>query len=73
VILVVREGAWSRDIVRKAADQLRRVRAHTLGALLNCVHVRRGGSSYYYYQRYYGYGAKAPAYGDPEPERSTDA
>jgi hypothetical protein len=42
---------------------LRSVRARTLGALLNCVDVGRGGSSYYYYRRYYGYGSYAQHYG----------
>jgi capsular exopolysaccharide synthesis family protein len=63
VIFVVREGKWARDVIRRAMMQLRSVRARTLGALLNCVDVGRGGSSYYYYRRYYGYGSYAHHYG----------
>jgi succinoglycan biosynthesis transport protein ExoP len=64
VIFVVREGKRGRDIIRKTVGQLRAVRAHTLGALLNCVDVGPRGPSYYYYRRYYGYGSYARHYGE---------
>lgn len=54
VLMVVRSGAWGRDVVSTALTQLDAVGANVLGVVLNCVDVSRRDSSHYYYSRYYG-------------------
>ena len=51
VVLVVGSGAVAREEARHARDQLQKVKANLLGAVLNKVPVK--GSGYYYYY-YYG-------------------
>ncbi|OEU80363.1 MAG: hypothetical protein BA865_11555 [Desulfobacterales bacterium S5133MH4] len=53
VVLVIRFGDTSRDMVRNGLEQLKGVNATILGAVLNAVDV--GRDSYYYYQYYYYY------------------
>jgi capsular exopolysaccharide synthesis family protein len=58
VILVVKSAKNTRSLAGRARDQLRNVKAHVLGGILNEVHVSRLGpyySDYYYYgySRYY--------------------
>lgn len=64
VILVVQSNKTSRDIVRRARQELATVGAKIFGVVLNNVDLRRDGYSDYYYYRYYsGYG-KDEAAGD---------
>jgi capsular exopolysaccharide synthesis family protein len=65
VLLVVWAGKTSREVVRRAVEQLRDVRANLIGAVLNNIIV--GQESYYYYQYYYSY------YGDKESQEGRSA
>jgi polysaccharide biosynthesis transport protein len=59
VILVVQAGRSTRDIVRRAKQDLRSVGARIFGVVLNNVDLRREGYYDYYYYRYYSnYGDK---------------
>ncbi len=53
VVVIIRSGDTSRDIVRNGVEQLRGVNATILGAVLNGVNMGKDG--YYYYQYYYYY------------------
>ena len=60
VILVVHGGKSTRDIVRRARQELSTVGAKIFGVVLNNVDLRREGYDNYYYYRYYsGYGDNA--------------
>jgi protein-tyrosine kinase len=55
VVLTVRVGAVSREVVRRAVDQIEAVKGKILGVLLNDVHPTRHGygrAYYHYYQTY---------------------
>jgi capsular exopolysaccharide synthesis family protein len=52
VILIVRAGAVSHEVIRRAADQIESVKGKILGVLLNDVNLNRHGYHYSYY-RYY--------------------
>jgi capsular exopolysaccharide synthesis family protein len=70
VILVIRSGGASHEVVSRAMKQLEGVRAKILGAVLNAFDFRREAyySSYsYYYYSGYGYG-QADADGDKSNE-----
>ncbi|MFC1867605.1 DUF4388 domain-containing protein [Thermodesulfobacteriota bacterium] len=57
VVLMARAGLINRDMVKRTADQLRKVNANLLGVVLNQVDIRREGyyKNYYnYYSKYYG-------------------
>lgn len=57
VILVVHGGKSTRDVVRRARQELSNVGAKIFGVVLNNVDLRRDGYDNYYYYRYYsGYG-----------------
>lgn len=53
VILVVHGGKSTRDIVRRARQELASVGAKIFGVVLNNVDLRREGYDNYYYNRYY--------------------
>ena len=53
VILVVHGGKSTRDIVRRARQELSAVGAKIFGVVLNNVDLRREGYDNYYYARYY--------------------
>ncbi|MFY9609935.1 MAG: polysaccharide biosynthesis tyrosine autokinase [Blastocatellia bacterium] len=53
VILVVHGGKSTRDVVRRARQELTNVGAKIFGVVLNNVDLRREGYDYYYYNRYY--------------------
>jgi succinoglycan biosynthesis transport protein ExoP len=53
VILVVHGGKSTRDIVRRARQELTTVGAKIFGVVLNNVDLRREGYDNYYYHRYY--------------------
>jgi polysaccharide biosynthesis transport protein len=53
VILVVHGGKSTRDIVRRARQELATVGAKIFGVVLNNVDLRREGYDNYYYNRYY--------------------
>jgi capsular exopolysaccharide synthesis family protein len=53
VILVVHGGKSTRDIVRRARQELTNVGAKIFGVVLNNVDLKREGYDYYYYNRYY--------------------
>ena len=56
VILVVHGGKSTRDVVRRARQELATVGAKIFGVVLNNVDLRREGYDDYYYARYsYGY------------------
>ena len=60
VILVVHGGKSTRDIVRRARQELATVGAKIFGIVLNNVDLRREGYDNYYYNRYYSnYSEKA--------------
>lgn len=74
VLFVVKGGEWSHDIIQRAVAQLDNVRANTLGVVLNCVDVKRGGSPYYYYRHYHRSYYGASAYGAAaDADEDTDA
>ncbi len=57
VILVVHGGKSTRDVVRRARQELSSVGAKIFGVVLNNVDLKREGYDNYYYYRYYsGYG-----------------
>lgn len=57
VILVVHGGKSTRDVVRRARQELSTVGAKIFGVVLNNVDLSRDGYDNYYYYRYYsGYG-----------------
>jgi capsular exopolysaccharide synthesis family protein len=53
VILVVRAGSTSKEMVRQAHKKLRAVNAHILGCVLNNLDLKASGYGYDYYQRGY--------------------
>ena len=56
VILVVRAGRASKQLVRRVCDMLHATGANVLGAVLNGAEsVSPGGSDYKYYRSYYGH------------------
>ncbi len=50
VILIIRAGENSRDVVQRALEQLSDVKAHLLGGVLNSVDLQK---DHYYYSSYY--------------------
>jgi capsular exopolysaccharide synthesis family protein len=52
VIMIVRVGAVSHDVIRRATEQIQAVKGKILGVLLNDVDLNRDGYHYKYY-RYY--------------------
>jgi len=54
VILVVHGGKSTREIVRRARQELSNVGAKIFGVVLNNVDLRHEGYDKYYYYRYYG-------------------
>jgi len=65
VILVVHGGKSTRDIVRRARQELATVGAKIFGVVLNNVDLRHEGYDNYYYNRYYS------NYGENTADRST--
>lgn len=60
VILVVHGGRSTRDVVRRAHQELASVGAKIFGVVLNNVDLRHEGYDNYYYGRYsYGYGQES--------------
>ncbi len=53
VIMVVQAGKSTRDVVRRASQELTGVGAKVFGVVLNNVNLQREGYDEYYYQRYY--------------------
>ncbi len=51
VVLIVRAGQTSRDVARRACDQLLAVKARILGGVLNSVDMQK---DHYYYSYYHG-------------------
>ena len=54
VVLIVRAGHMTRDVIRKTIEQLQMARANLIGVALNQVDTRRDG----YYRYYYKYDSK---------------
>ncbi len=55
VILVIRAGTISPNVIRRAAEHIEAVKGRILGVLLNYVDFRRDYSDYHrYYEAYYG-------------------
>ena len=53
VLLIVRAGQTSRDVARRARDQLLAVKARVIGGVLNSVDMQK--DHYYYYSYYHNY------------------
>lgn len=53
VIMVVHAGKSTRDVIRRASQELTGVGAKVFGVVLNNVNLQREGYDEYYYQRYY--------------------
>jgi polysaccharide biosynthesis transport protein len=66
VIIVVQAGKSTRDVVRRARQELTAVGAKIFGVVLNNVDFRRNGYDDYYYYRYY------ESYGSERNEASGD-
>lgn len=65
VIMVVQAGRSTRDVVRRASQELTGVGAKVFGVVLNNVNLQREGYDEYYYQRYYsGYYGSTDSNGD---------
>lgn len=56
VILAVRVGTVSHEVIRRAAEQIEAVKGKILGVLLNDVDLQRDGYHYTYYRYYQAYG-----------------
>ncbi len=54
VILVAHGGKSTRDLLRRARQELATANAKIFGVVLNNVNLRRDGYDDYYYDRYYG-------------------
>jgi capsular exopolysaccharide synthesis family protein len=57
VILTVRVGGVSHEVIRRAVGQLEAVKGRILGVVLNAVNLRRDGYYYTYYRYYQSYTA----------------
>lgn len=62
-MLVVQSGRSTKEIIRRARQELAGVNARIFGVILNNVDIKRDGYDEYYYHRYYsnyntGYGSK---------------
>ena len=58
VLLVIRSGVTEKEAIRRAYDQLHKVNAPVMGAVLNSIKAADVyGSYYYYYYHQYYYGA----------------
>ncbi len=55
VILVVRAGTVSHDVLRRVTEQIEAVKGKILGVLLNSVDLNRDGYYYSYYRHYQAY------------------
>jgi succinoglycan biosynthesis transport protein ExoP len=66
VILVVQSGKTTRDMLRRARQELTTVGAKIFGVVLNNVDFRKNGYDDYYYYRYY------ESYGQDQKEASGD-
>ena len=55
VIIVIRTGETARDIVMRAVQQLKNVRANVMGAVLNAVDFSKDSYYYQYYYKHYYY------------------
>ena len=55
VLLVIEAGKTREEVARRAMEELSKVGAPVLGAVLNRVPMRRGGGYGYYYYYYYYY------------------
>jgi capsular exopolysaccharide synthesis family protein len=64
VILVVQSGKTTRDVLRRARQELTTVGAKIFGVVLNNVDFRKNGYDDYYYYRYY------ESYGQDQKEAS---
>jgi capsular exopolysaccharide synthesis family protein len=65
VIMVVHAGKSTRDVVRRASQELTGVGAKVFGVVLNNVNLQREGYDEYYYQRYYsGYYSSSESNGN---------
>jgi len=53
VVLIVRAGQTSRDVARRAREQLLAVKARVIGGVLNSVDMQK--DHYYYYSYYHNY------------------
>ena len=53
VVLIIKAGRTTSEMVLKAKKQLTDVTAHILGAVLNDFNIRGEGYRYYYYYHYY--------------------
>jgi polysaccharide biosynthesis transport protein len=61
VIMVVHAGKSTRDVVRRASQELTGIGAKVFGVVLNNVNLQREGYDEYYYQRYYStYSSDSP-------------
>ncbi|MBN1540808.1 polysaccharide biosynthesis tyrosine autokinase [candidate division KSB1 bacterium] len=59
LLLVIRSGSTQREAARRAYEQLKKVNAPVLGAILNGIQVANVyGSTYYYYHYHYYAGAE---------------
>ncbi|MFH1760683.1 MAG: polysaccharide biosynthesis tyrosine autokinase, partial [bacterium] len=55
IVLVIKAGKTSIDVVNRATATLRNIRVHIFGAILNDIDLKRSHSSYGYYKYYYHY------------------
>lgn len=76
-MLVVQSGRSTKELIRRARQELAGVNARIFGVILNNVDIMRDGYDEYYYHRYYSnyntpyYGSNKPTKNDKEsPDRS---
>ncbi len=69
VVVLVREHATPRVLIREAIEGLEQVGANVLGVVVNAVDLARRRTSYKYY---YGYGYRYAAYGYPASDEDED-
>ena len=69
VLLVIRSGEVSRDVVERSVDKLRDVDSHIAGAVLNNFDLRKQGYYYGYGYRYYDYYYRHYGYSSDEAKK----
>lgn len=69
-MLVVQSGRSTKELIRRARQELAGVNARIFGVILNNVDIMRDGYDEFYYHRYYS-DYNAPYYGSKKTQKET--